>query len=103
MATRATEVGFGVKRSETANVLAEDDELAEAVPAGRRGAALQAARALVARVATGSWAAETDAEMTEGGFGFLVLDGLLIRRVGIGERVAAELLGPSDLLRPLDH
>jgi CRP/FNR family transcriptional regulator, cyclic AMP receptor protein len=103
MAGRATELGLGVKRPETANVLAEDDDLAEAVPADRRGAALQAARALVVRAATGSWAAQADAEMTQGGFGFLVLDGLLIRRVGIGERVAAELLGPSDLLRPLDH
>jgi CRP-like cAMP-binding protein len=103
MASRATELGLGVKRSETANVVAEDDDLAEAVPAERRGPALQAARALVVRVATGSWDAQEDAEMTRGGFGFLVLDGLLIRRVGIGERVAAELLGPSDLLRPLDH
>src|SRR5690349_13736745 len=103
MASRATELGLGVKRSETANVLAEDDDLAEAVPAERRGAALQAARALVVRVAMGSWAAQEDAETTRDGFGFLVLDGLLIRRVGIGERVAAELLGPSDLLRPLDH
>lgn len=33
----------------------------------------------------------------------LVLSGLLIRRVGIGERIGAELLGPSDLLRPLEH
>jgi CRP-like cAMP-binding protein len=102
-AVSADRIALGVKRAETANVLAEDDDLAEAIPAGRRGAALQAARALVVRVAMGSWAAQADAAMTEAGFGFLVLDGLLIRRVGMGDRVAAELLGPSDLLRPLDH
>jgi CRP-like cAMP-binding protein len=94
---------LGPKRTETANVLTEDEELAEAVAADRRGSAVQAARALVVRVVAGSWAAQADAEMTAGGYGFLVLDGLLIRRVGMGERIAAELLGPSDLLRPLDH
>jgi CRP/FNR family transcriptional regulator, cyclic AMP receptor protein len=103
MSSWATEIGFAVHRAETANVLAEDDELAEAVAAKRRPGALRAARAAVVRVAMGTWDAQDDAEMTQGGFGFLVLDGLLVRRVGIGERIGAELLGPSDLLRPLDH
>src|SRR5918911_292061 len=103
MAAATTGLGLGAHRAETANVLAEDDELAETIPEARRGKALQAARALVLRVGTGSWAAHADAEPTRGGFGFLVLGGLLVRRVGIGERLAAELLGPSDLLRPLDH
>ncbi len=35
-----------------------------------------------------------------GGVGLLVLDGLLIRRVGIGGRYGAELLGEGDVLRP---
>ena len=35
-----------------------------------------------------------------GGFGLLVLSGLLTRRVGQGGRFGAELLGPGDLLRP---
>jgi CRP-like cAMP-binding protein len=34
------------------------------------------------------------------GLGLLVLDGLLTRRVELGGRYAAELLGPGDLLRP---
>ncbi len=33
------------------------------------------------------------------GFGLLVLEGLLLRRVDVGARSAAELLGPGDLLR----
>ena len=38
--------------------------------------------------------------MGGGGLGLLVLDGLLIRRVGIEGRFGAELLGEGDLLRP---
>ena len=34
------------------------------------------------------------------GLGLLVLDGLLIRRIELAGRFAAELLGPGDLLRP---
>jgi CRP/FNR family transcriptional regulator, cyclic AMP receptor protein len=89
--------------AETANVIDEDVELADAIAVERRAAAARAARALLLRVGTGSWEAQADAEMTRGGFGFLVLTGLLIRRVGIGERIGAELLGPTDLLRPLEH
>jgi CRP-like cAMP-binding protein len=37
------------------------------------------------------------------GFGLLVLEGLLVREVGVEGRHAAEVLGPSDLLRPWDH
>jgi CRP-like cAMP-binding protein len=103
MAYLSSEVVLHRHHAETANVLAEDDELAETISPERRGRGIEAARALVIRVATGVWAAQADAELTRGGFGFLVLDGLLIRRVGIGERMAAEMLGPSDLLRPLDH
>jgi CRP-like cAMP-binding protein len=35
-----------------------------------------------------------------GGIGLLVLEGLLIRRVGVDDRYGAELLGEGDLLRP---
>ena len=38
-----------------------------------------------------------------GGFGLLVLDGLLLRRVEVAGRHAAELLGPGDLLRPFQR
>ncbi len=41
--------------------------------------------------------------MTQDSFGLLVLSGLLSRRVGRDGRHAVELLGPGDLLRPLDH
>ena len=88
---------------ETANVIVEDGQLAAGMATERRAAATRAARALVLRIGSGSWDARADAEVTSGGYGFLVLSGLLIRRVGIGERVGAELLGPGDVLRPLEH
>jgi CRP-like cAMP-binding protein len=47
-------------------------------------------------LAPGSWHADVAAE----GLGLLVLDGLLLRRVGIDGRFGAELLGEGDLLRP---
>jgi CRP/FNR family cyclic AMP-dependent transcriptional regulator len=89
--------------AETANVLAEDSELAEAIAPDRRTAAARASRARVVRVGSGSWAAQDESEATRGGYGFLILDGLIVRRVGLGERIGAELLGPLDLLRPLEH
>jgi CRP/FNR family cyclic AMP-dependent transcriptional regulator len=49
------------------------------------------------------WNAKTDAHRTAGGFGMLVLHGVLVRRVGFGDRVGGELLGPGDLLRPSEH
>lgn len=45
-------------------------------------------------------ASEDTPGLQSGGIGLLVLDGLLIRRVGIDERYGAELLGDGDLLRP---
>src|SRR5581483_4959982 len=37
------------------------------------------------------------------GIGLLILDGLLIRRIGIDGRFGAELLGEGDLLRPWEQ
>ena len=51
----------------------------------------------------GTWQQPMSAEKLRGGYGLLVLDGLLLRRVGIEGRHAAELLGPGDLLRPWQH
>lgn len=47
----------------------------------------------------GRWSPE-DAPPMGVGIGLLVMDGLLLRRVGIDGRFGAELLGEGDLLRP---
>ena len=79
-----------------------DAGLAELVPADQRSQARQATGATILRYGTGPWReAEADTiERARGGYGMLVVDGLLLRRVGVGGRHAAELLGPGDLLRP---
>jgi CRP/FNR family cyclic AMP-dependent transcriptional regulator len=79
-------------------VLREDPELAEAISPTRRR---QAVRSLVARELTlPRGARHAVAGLGGGGVGLLLLDGLLIRRVGIEGRFGAELLGEGDLLRP---
>jgi CRP/FNR family transcriptional regulator, cyclic AMP receptor protein len=94
---------FGGRFQETAIVLHHDGELADAVPPQRREQAARESIAAVVRVRRGKWDARPPAQHTRGGHGFLLLEGLLVRRVGIGDRFAAELLGPGDLLRPLEH
>jgi CRP/FNR family transcriptional regulator, cyclic AMP receptor protein len=89
--------------SETALVLQHDRELGDTVQAEQREAAARASAARVLRVASGRWDACAAAGPARGGHGLLVLAGLLVRQVGLNERVASELLGPGDLLRPLEH
>ncbi len=80
-------------------MLREDPDLAEAIPEGRRHQAIEDCVARVARIARGPWTARRP-EIIHEGVGLLVLQGLLIRRVGIDGRFGAELLGEGDLLRP---
>lgn len=39
---------------------------------------------------------------TEGWLGLLVMEGLILRRVQVGRRLACELFGPGDVIRPWD-
>jgi hypothetical protein len=89
--------------TELVSVLDHDVGLQELVPEDRLPQARQAAAAVTLRVQPGSWAAVEAADRARGGFGLLVIEGLLIRRVGVDGRFGAELLGPGDLLRPWQH
>lgn len=80
-------------------LLVEDVGLAEMVPAELREVATRECIAPVERLRRGGWSRE-QAELVRDGVGLLVLDGLLIRRVGVDGRYGAELLGEGDLLRP---
>ncbi len=79
-------------------VLREDVSLGEAVPKAHRARAIEECVAGVVQIPRGTW----NGFRTEmpGGVGLLVLNGLLIRQVGIGLGYGAELLGEGDLLRP---
>jgi CRP-like cAMP-binding protein len=87
-------------------VLAEDVDLAQSIPPEKRAAAQRECVAPVLEVEPGPWAAESETRPRPGGeapspeVGLLVLDGLLLRRVGREGRFGAELLGEGDLLRP---
>src|SRR5690242_12478539 len=86
----------------TTRVLSEDPELAEAIPRSLRAQAVEDCVVPVRSVARGRWRPESGAAgwVGSGGIGLLVLEGLLIRRVGVEDRFGAELLGEGDLLRP---
>lgn len=84
-------------------LLREDPELAEAVPEPRRAKAEASSAALVAELATGTWDCRPEAARVRGGFGLLVLDGVLARRMGWEGRASAEILTAGDVLRPGDH
>jgi hypothetical protein len=89
--------------SERVSVLDADAGLAELVPADDRTRAAAATAASVLAMPCGSWRAGIDSRPLEGGHGLLTMEGVLLRRVEVGGRHAAELLGPGDLLRPWQH
>jgi CRP-like cAMP-binding protein len=81
-------------------VLEEDPELSEWMAAGERELATARAVARVERLDTGLWAEPATPRSERAGYGLLVLDGLLARRVTLGRFDCTELLGQGDLLRP---
>jgi CRP/FNR family cyclic AMP-dependent transcriptional regulator len=90
--------------SDLVSVLDSDSGLIELIPSEQRAQARQATSATLVQFPSGPWR-EPDESLLRGrgGYGLLVLDGLLLRRVEVAGRHAAELLGPGDLLRPWQH
>jgi CRP-like cAMP-binding protein len=84
-------------------VLDADPELGSGLGAARFATARREARALVMNLDKGDWDQPTWSAGLRGGPGLLVLDGLLLRSVGMDGRYGAEMLGAGDLLRPWQH
>jgi len=80
-------------------LLEEDPDLAETIAAPRRAHAVERCLATTLEVPRGRWAIPGSMHLTDG-IGLLVLDGVLLRRVGVDGRFGAEILGEGDLLRP---
>ena len=71
---------------------------AKASTPAERSAAQRRAEAETIRLWPGSWSPDEADPL----LGFLVLEGLVTRRVTLGTRRSIELLGPGDLIRPLE-
>jgi CRP-like cAMP-binding protein len=89
--------------NDVVSVLDADAGLAELVPPQRRSQARQATAAATLELSAGSWKRPSEHDRARGGYGLLLLEGLIIRRAGLDGRYGAELLGPGDLLRPWQH
>ena len=85
------------------HLLEADSALAENLPPDARELATAHLRARVRAFRRGGLDAGEPPADTARHFGFLVLDGLLVREVRVGERSLAEILGPGDVLRPWEQ
>jgi CRP/FNR family transcriptional regulator, cyclic AMP receptor protein len=83
-------------------VLEEDPELAAGLDATSVQLATRHAIAAVESVAPGPWEPSFPADGGSGHLGLLVLEGLLMRDVTLGQATCTELIGRGDLLRPWD-
>jgi CRP-like cAMP-binding protein len=97
--TPAPTVNQVVTASNACWVLHEDPELGEALDPERRAQAAEALVAREVRIPSGAWVGRPIP--IEDGIGFLVLDGVMLHRVGIDGRFGAELVGAGDVLRPI--
>jgi CRP/FNR family transcriptional regulator, cyclic AMP receptor protein len=88
-------------RREVSFILLEDPELAQELSPEDRGVAAELFRAEVISVNRPRWQPPDYDPATT--YGLLVLDGLMGRRVRVGNAVAMELLGSGDILRPWDE
>ena len=90
----------GVLQEEVVDVFGALPDLLDVVPRERLRTARHALRARGAVIRRGRWDAAADARLVEGGIGFLVVEGALVRCVTAAHRTAGELLGPGDVLAP---
>ena len=73
------------------HLLHEDPDLGAAIPPAEQAWAIQHCVVPVITIPRGTWTAHE--YLVGAGIGFILLDGLLLRRVGIAGRFGGELLG----------
>jgi CRP/FNR family transcriptional regulator, cyclic AMP receptor protein len=83
-----------------AQILIEDPDLGGDLDGSRLIAAQREIRARTTELPTGAWSPLEREQELRPPLGLLILDGLVIRRVGVAGRFGAELLGDGDVLRP---
>jgi len=83
-----------------ARILEEDPDLCDRLPRGDHAQAIAQGLARTEVLEIGLWDEPDSPGNYRDGFGMLVLDGILARRVTLGRFDCTELLGQGDLLRP---
>jgi CRP/FNR family transcriptional regulator, cyclic AMP receptor protein len=94
---------FAPRRADRVSVLTADRELAARLDGTRRERAEGLSTARLLRRPAGLWIPTDDAQHGRDGLGLLIVDGTLVRRVGMAGRFGAELLSAGDLLQPAEH
>lgn len=94
---------FNGARRDRVAVVEADPDLADRLSGTRSARAQRLSVAAVLHRGPGRWRAKEDAESARDGLGLLVVEGLLVRRVGLSGRFSAELLSDGDLLQPSEH
>jgi CRP/FNR family cyclic AMP-dependent transcriptional regulator len=81
-------------------LLESDRELGEDLDPARLAAAIERVRAPVIALSRGLWRPPEWPQTVRVGAGLLIVDGMILRRVGVEGRFGAELLSAGDLMRP---
>jgi CRP/FNR family cyclic AMP-dependent transcriptional regulator len=89
----AGEVGLG-------RLIDLDPTLAEGWTSGGDGSAIATARVPFVAVSPGRWSPDTLPSSVSRPFALLVADGLVLHQLHLADSVAAEILGPGDILTP---
>jgi CRP/FNR family transcriptional regulator, cyclic AMP receptor protein len=89
--------------SDVIQLLRHDPDLAEYLHGERLAQATSECVARIVAFDTGQGTPLENVGELPRGLGFLILEGLILRRVGLGGRYGSELLGEGDLLRPWQH
>lgn len=88
-----------MRRARVVQLLDCDPNLAEGMPEEERATAARALPVRVASLRKGAW--EPDLTPPEPGhLGYLLVEGLVVRRIEVAEGASIELLGHGELLRP---
>src|SRR3954454_7785503 len=91
------------ERRAAVRVLDAVPELAEEITDDRLAGARRHALAATIELSPGRWQATASDLGEQGGYGLLVVDGLMTRDIVLGQTTASELVGAGDLMRPNDH
>ena len=81
-------------------ILAHDPDLSDGLTGERLSDAIEDCVAGTCHCPAGAWTPRVDIGDMRFGLGLLILDGLIVRRVGVAGRFGAELLGDGDLVNP---